>query len=64
MHLILRVIAPCVHDATFYDRCNTCRIALFPTVLAIISLVIGHIVGLVGTGELDYVSSWASNRRR
>lgn len=57
MHLASGVTALCLHDATFCDRGTACRITLFSAVLAITSLVIGHIVGFVGVEELDHVSS-------
>lgn len=49
-------VAPYLHDASHYDRCNTCKIAFIPAMLAITSLVIGHIVGLVGAERLEQVS--------
>lgn len=57
VHFSLAVLAPCLHDVIFNDRCNISRTALFPTTVFIASLVVGHIVGLESTEDLNCVSS-------
>lgn len=45
-------------------KCHACRLVLFIATLVSKSLVIDHIVSLVGTEKLDHVYSSVNSRRR
>lgn len=56
MILVLGVVALYIHDSTAYNRCDPFRVPSFPALSASTFLVVGHIVDLVGTEEIDHVS--------
>lgn len=62
--LVLEVIASFLYDTMFYDRYNTYKIALSLAKLAIKSVAIKLIVGLLGPKRLDQVSPLVGNRKR
>lgn len=51
------------HDATPYNRRNTCNITLLITMVALIYLVIAYVVDVVGA-EVGHVSAYASTWRQ
>lgn len=54
---VVLVVTQRIADARSDYRRDTCRITLFYPMLASTFLVIHHIVDLVGTNKLGYVSS-------